>query len=435
MTSRPIVSKRTELFRAEARQARMHQIYGSASISTGPSSTLIAWACIGIAICIIAFIAFARFPRTAELYGYVAPTNGTIELATPIAGVLKEVRVRPGQKVQANQILFIVSTQRSTYDGNAAELIRTGIADRKAILSQQYKLREEQEARELSSIRQDLGAVSKQLALIKEEIGIAEKRYQLLEKVALSQEAVFRQGYITSIQFQQSEDDRLSAQGRLTSLRRSETDLTSTLRQKEKDLAVSTIRAKSDLASISRDTRQLDQEFVQNLMADTQVMRAPCDGEITEIHRTVGNTLTISQSVGTMLPSNSEPNENEIFIYSTSKTVGFIKEGLLVGIKYAAYPYQKFGMASGQVRVVGITPINAQDLPPGQAQNLLDVFGTKEPLFKITVKPNKQTINVYGENVQPKSGMQVSAHVILETRRIYEWILDPLRQAFRNNIT
>jgi membrane fusion protein len=49
-----------------------------------------------------------------------------------------------------------------------------------------------------------------------------------------------------------------------------------------------------------------------------------------------------------------------------------------------------------------------------------------EPVYRITVKLKRQTVTAYGQPVPLQAGMQLEADVELETRRLYEWVLDPL---------
>ena len=49
-----------------------------------------------------------------------------------------------------------------------------------------------------------------------------------------------------------------------------------------------------------------------------------------------------------------------------------------------------------------------------------------ENLYQITVALDSQTINAYGEAVPLQDGMRVDADVVLDTRKLYEWVLEPL---------
>lgn len=106
--------------------------------------------------------------------------------------------------------------------------------------------------------------------------------------------------------------------------------------------------------------------------------------------------------------------------------MGFVQPGQPVWLRYAAYPYQKFGMARGEVAHVSPTPIAPQDLPAGQAQALVSAAQANEPLYRIDVRLDREDIAAYGHDLPLRAGMALDADVTLEHRRIWEWLLEPL---------
>jgi membrane fusion protein len=103
-----------------------------------------------------------------------------------------------------------------------------------------------------------------------------------------------------------------------------------------------------------------------------------------------------------------------------------VQSGQAVWLRYAAYPYQKFGMARGEVRDVSRTPVNPQDLPAGQAQALLQAAQSQEPLYRIRVRLAQQDIEAYGERQPLKPGMALEADVMQDRRAVWEWLLEPV---------
>ena len=83
-------------------------------------------------------------------------------------------------------------------------------------------------------------------------------------------------------------------------------------------------------------------------------------------------------------------------------------------------------MAKGTIQSVSSTPINAQDLPAGQTQALQSAAQSQEPMYRVTVALENQTINTYGQTQPLKAGMSLEADVIQERRRIWEWMLEPV---------
>ena len=114
-------------------------------------------------------------------------------------------------------------------------------------------------------------------------------------------------------------------------------------------------------------------------------------------------------------------------LYAPSRTAGFIQPGQTVWLRYAAYPYQKFGLAHGEVAEISQTPIAPQDLPAGQQQALLLAAQANEPLYRIAVNLSRQSIDAHhGQTQMLKPGMTLEADVVQEKRAVWEWIFEPL---------
>jgi membrane fusion protein len=94
-----------------------------------------------------------------------------------------------------------------------------------------------------------------------------------------------------------------------------------------------------------------------------------------------------------------------------------------VRLRYEAFPYQKFGHRAGRVVQVSRTP-----LAPSELQALaLPVLGGAaregEAMFRITVALEDDA-TAAALSLVP--GMRLQADVLLETRRLVEWLFEPL---------
>jgi membrane fusion protein len=75
---------------------------------------------------------------------------------------------------------------------------------------------------------------------------------------------------------------------------------------------------------------------------------------------------------------------------------------------------------------VSRTPLNPQDLPPGQQQALLQAAQSNEPLYRIKVQLQRQDIHTYGQTQPLKPGMALEADVVQDRRKVWEWVAEPL---------
>ena len=91
-------------------------------------------------------------------------------------------------------------------------------------------------------------------------------------------------------------------------------------------------------------------------------------------------------------------------------------------LRYQAFPYQKFGHQTGEVVQVSRAP-----LQPAELTSLaLPAGGGSEPLYRITVALDRQSVAAYGQAQALVPGMQLEADVQLDRRRLVEWLFEPV---------
>jgi membrane fusion protein len=105
--------------------------------------------------------------------------------------------------------------------------------------------------------------------------------------------------------------------------------------------------------------------------------------------------------------------------------VGFAEKGQPVQLRYAAFPYQKFGLQQGTVASVSRSPVSPAQLPPGLA-HLASGTGAREALYQLTVELASQQVLAYGQATSLRAGMTLDAAVVQERRRVIEWVFEPL---------
>ena len=135
-----------------------------------------------------------------------------------------------------------------------------------------------------------------------------------------------------------------------------------------------------------------------------------------------GSNANTATPLVSLLP---EGSKLEAQLFTPSRSIGFVRVGQRVLIRYQAFPYQKFGHYKGTVKSISMTAISPNELPP-QLARLTSLTATGEPLYRITVALDAQAITAYGKPQQLHPGMQLESEIELERRKLYEWVLEPL---------
>ncbi len=423
----------TPLFRPEVTQAKQASWLGGIHLAHNPRYTVVASVALLLACALLAFGAWGKVARKVRVPGILMPQMGTLELSTAQSGVLREQRVQEGDWVEQGQVLFVVNTDKNTAEGSTAALLASHLAQRRSTLLAerssriaQHQQREMHFLERIRSLTLETTQAQQEQALVHRRVELAEKTWQRFSQIA-------REGYVSDIQAQNKQEELIDLQSRLESSQRSGVILTreqgaaqAELHNLQKQLAI-------DLLQLDRSLASLDQEISENQSRKTSSVIAPQAGQVSTLHLPLGATVQAGQTIASLLPytdrtPQAHPAEPRLMaaLFAPTRTAGFIQPGQVVWLRLAAYPYQKFGLAKGQVVKVSGTPIAPQDLPHGQGTALLASTQSNEPLFRIQVALASQQVMAFGQAHVLRPGMTLDADVIQDVRGIWEWIFEPL---------
>ena len=182
------------------------------------------------------------------------------------------------------------------------------------------------------------------------------------------------------------------------------------------------MRGDMQLGEIARSGAAVEQELAEAEIRRSAVIAAPSDGVVTAIQAERGGGVAANTAVLTIVPENSRM---EAHLYSPSRGVGFLKPGQRVLLRVQPFAYQKFGLQEGKITAVSRAPASAAELPQ-PASALATMVSPNEPLYRVTVELSNQTVRAYGEPMTLKAGALVEADVLVDSRRLIEWVFEPL---------
>ncbi|MDK1288229.1 HlyD family efflux transporter periplasmic adaptor subunit [Pseudoalteromonas umbrosa] len=144
---------------------------------------------------------------------------------------------------------------------------------------------------------------------------------------------------------------------------------------------------------------------------------APEDGVIVNIAFSKGQIARGDVALFSLLPVK---NQLQAEVYVPTDSIGFINEQRDVMFRYNAFPYQKFGQHSGRISNISKMAIEPKEVPDSLANKVANSN------YKMIVELPAQTVKAYGKNVPLKAGMMIEADILLDTRKLYEWVFEPL---------
>jgi membrane fusion protein len=144
-------------------------------------------------------------------------------------------------------------------------------------------------------------------------------------------------------------------------------------------------------------------------------------GQVTAIAVQQGQVVQSGTRLLTVVPVDTRLQAE---LLAPSASIGFIRTGERVLLRYAAFPYQKFGSYWGTV-----TEVSHATLQPDELKAFVPSIPTvdqSKTFYRVTVEPDSRNVIAYGREQTVEVSMQVDAGVLLDRRPIYEWILEPL---------
>lgn len=422
-----VTLERSLLFREEVVQARQVQWLGVIRIGRPLSFTVVTVAAVAMAGALIAFACWGEITRKSTVHGVLLPVGGLLHVSTQQAGVVSELLVAEGDDVVAGQPLARLRNERITQSGDAAALTAQALRARRASLDAERRLTEQSLRQRQDSIAQRLQSLLAERRQAQGELETVKLRVQLARQSLQRQQELARAGFVAAAQVQVKEEELLDLQLRERYAERGLQALSRDLQAATAEKLATDTQAKTSLAQLDRAVAALDQESSENDSRNGLTLTAPQAGRVTALPANAGQTVQAGQTVASIAPTTpaGRPAELQAQLYAPSRAAGFARPGQGVYLRYAAYPFQKFGMSKGEVLSVSRTPIAPQDLPTGQVQALMAAAETNEPLYRITVKLGSQTVNTYGKETWLGAGMSVEADIRQEARKIWEWVLEP----------
>lgn len=426
-----------KLFREEVSAAQTAQWLGSVRLHRPISFSVMTAAALGIALLSVAFVTWGEVNRKAHLSGLLVPSLGTLNITAPQAGTVIQLPVAEGQAVQAGDVLLVVNAERSSLRNGVADdtvaRVALQIEARQQTIATERTLRELQSRQRESVLQDRIRTLQAELRQSAEECSLQERRVQLAQTTLSRNEQLGNDGFVSAAQVQTRQEELIDTTARLQSAQRTRLGLQHDLQvlQGEHDALASQLKA--DVNQLNRSRASLEQEATENTSRKNMVITAPYAGHVSALGFQSGQSVQAGQTLLTLLPQaaagSTSPAQLQAHLYAPSHTAGFVRPGQTVYLRYAAYPYQKFGLYAGRITAVSSTPFAPNELPPNLAQQLVSQAGSNEALYRINVQLADQSIRAYGEDVALKPGLTLEADVIQERRKVWEWVLEPVLAA------
>jgi membrane fusion protein len=404
------------LFRPEAVEAQNQQWLGRVRLVRPLGLGVVTAGVVCIAVALVAFLALAQYTRKVAVGGVLVPDRGLIRVVPAASGTVLERRVGEGQAVHAGEVLFVLSLERPTLDSRAQAQVQRSLDERQRSLLDSARQQQLLMASQQSALERRLQALQLELAQIDNEAALQRQRLALAGQAQARLEALRNEQFISQAQVQAKAEELLGLRAAAQSLERQRAALLREQAELEGERRNLPLRARGAQGGIERDLAALSREAVEQDADRQVVIRAPQDGTVTALYAEVGQSVSPTAALASLVPAGAQL---QALLYAPSSAVGFVRPDQTVRLRYEAFPYQKFGHQPGHVLQVSRTPLAPAEMA---ALSLPVAAPQREALFRIRVALDAGS----GETLPLVPGMRLQADVLLERRRLIEWLFEPL---------
>ena len=342
-------------------------------------SKALAWTIIATASFGFVYAVFARIDEVVLATGELQPLGAERPVKAPFAGVIQEILVKEGQKVNLGDTLLRFDPEVSR--------------KRKETLETQIKLerkRFEEESRSIKArkkgIQETINGVQRSL---KTEMEIYTNILPLAEIGALQ--------------------------------------LTETLRQRNRveQLESEVAQSKADLAEVEAQLLKLEQQSLREIsdlerqlvevgdIITKERLDAPVAGIIYGmVPSSPGYAATAGETLVKVVPG----GEIEAKIFVTNRDVGFLESGMKAQVRVDAFPYTQFGSIPGSLKTVGTLPVEPDQQNP-------------VPRFPAYVKLDREYLTKGDDQYEVRAGQSVQVNLVPRDKRVISLLTDAVQKA------
>lgn len=408
------------LFRQEVIEAKRGEWLGSIIVATPLSRWALTTLALILAAAIMLFLLLGHYTRRETVTGQLVPNRGVLTVAAPGVGTVTRLLVRGGQHVEAGDALLELSSkQDSTALGDTYTLVAQQLDIQRARLRSDLANQNQLATQQADALRAKVVLLQAQLKQIDGQLALQQQQVSSNQQLLARIKPLGVKGYVSAVQIQQQTTAVLNAQAQYKQLRRQQLEARQQLDSADQQLAQLPLDEATKRNDTERQLAALTQSIAQNEQQRAIVLHAPRAGVVSTVLLKPGQMVSAGQPLLSILPAGSLMQAQ---LLVPSRAIGFIEPGSRVVMRYQAFAYQKFGQQYGHV-----TDISRSALSPADVATLIgERPQTAQPMYRVQVALDSQHVLAYGKPEPVRPGMALEADILIDRRRLIEWVFEPL---------
>lgn len=400
------------LFRQEAIDAQREKYLGETSLARPVAYWVYTLLAAAIALLLLGVAVWGEYTRRERVEGHLALDVGAARVLIPDAGRVSELLIKEGDEVKAGDRIATIA-----YDRYSAETSATELASRKLLIEREQAQLKELGEQQLAQSRKRVKDLQGELAQADREIRLQDTRVRSAREQAARFQQLASEKFVSDLVAKQKQDEVTEQEIKLQALKRARSQLDRDLSAARMEEPSIELRSRGQVDQLSRQLSEIQESLASAEARRETVIKAPVSGTVTNIAVVAGQSVPADTPLATVLPKGSGLHAT---LLVPSRAIGFVTKGQQVVLRYEAFPHERFGQYRGTVFEIG-----RNVWAPGDKIGPLTV---REPVYRVDVKLERQSVSALGSEVALRPGMLVNADILLERRTLLEWLFEPVLQ-------
>lgn len=423
--------------------------------SPNPLGRQVLWLLASLLAFLILWAVIGRLDIVAVAEGKLIPQSYLKIVQPADAGIVKEILVREGETVHAGQVLMRMDTLITEADAKsiAADYQRKRLslrridaelsghafvaaADDPAALAgevaAQYRANRQALAAALAEERSRLLKARAELASaqqVQSKLGEVLPHYRTQDEAYAS---LVKDGFVGGLMASDKQRERIEKEQELKTQAHLIASAQASMALSEKKLAQIESDYRRQLYSERHESQGAFDKLAQEVAKQTHrqellELKASQESVVKDLAtHSVGTVVQPGTVLLTLVPK-EETLRAEVWV--SNEDIGFVRQGQPVKLKFAAFPFQKYGMVEGTVEHVSADSADG-NTGNGAAPNDKAAGKSQPLLYKALVSLKAMQLEMDGSQFLLGAGMQSNAEILLGTRTVAEYLLSPVRKAW-----
>lgn len=403
------------LFRKESIDSFEGRFMGKPALKFPLPITLVSYTSLLILLLFFVFIYLGSYTRRVQARGIVAPQGDVIRIYSNHNGLIDKVHVHDGMFVKKGDVLFTIVNEKVNND-MYVEKEKINIIKKRIRLTQESLNNHDLLLMSgIDSLKNQLDASKKELDDIEHELNLLTDKLNITSENYKKNERLFSLNVIAASQVSKEKLHLIEVNIDKNEVITRKNKVSRNIKDIKQKLLELPIKSKKDKLEIERELLDLQTQLIDIESDRVNQITSPIDGVISSINSLPGKNISLNHLMAVLSPKNAIMDG---VLYIPNKAIGFIKKGDSVKIRFDAFPYQKFGFIHGHVEHVSLGALLPSEIP--------EITKNTDMLYGVRLRLEKNSMTAYGREVPLKASMTFEADIMLERRKLYEWVLEPL---------